>query len=309
MTKDQVNRSLLAEGKTRLTAERDRLVAERRWHDGGARTSRINMLNDKLAGVNAIEERLAKPPSLAHPRPYLLSFSTEGTGRVIISVGDPDTAANVVTFVPGTFSRLGRQGRAIKKIDAIALSAAKAGSPSTAVINWADYRAPQSLVPEALHTRYADGAKADLGRFLDDLRTTHEGPPSHNTVVGYSYGSLVAGVTARDVGLNVDDVVFVASPGVGVEHAGALHLTGVAADDVGAHVHTVIVRNDPVAGLRIFGPQPADPAFGGRAYESEFVSPDPWRPTDPGRAHASYFAPGSITLVNIGRIAAGLPGF
>ncbi|MFB9833002.1 alpha/beta hydrolase [Actinoallomurus acaciae] len=304
-----MNRSLLAEAETRLTAERDRLVAER-WYDGGWRASRLKTLNDKLAGVHAIEERLAKPPSLAHPRPYLLLFSTEGTGRVIISVGNPDTAANVVTFVPGTFSRLGRQRSAIEKIDAIALSAAKAGSPSTAVINWADFRAPQSLVPEALHTRYADGAKADLGRFLDGLRATHEGSPSHNTVVGYSYGALVAGVTARDVGLNADDVVFVAGLGVGVEHAHALRLTGVAADDVGAHVHTVIARNDPVRGLRIFGPQSADPAFGGRAFEPRFASPDPsWKLIDSVRAHSSYFVPGSITLVNIGRIAAGLPAF
>jgi hypothetical protein len=308
VARDRVNREILADGKARLTLERDRLLREGKANDAAV-ANRLKAVNEKLAGVRAIEERLAKPPSLAHPPAYLLSFSHEGTGRVIMSMGDPDTAAHVVTFVPGTLTRLGRQRIAINDADAIALSAAKAGSPSTAVISWADYRAPQSIFPEAMRTRWAEEAKGDLGRFLDDLRATHEGPPSHNTVVGYSYGSLVTGLTGRDVGLNVDDVVFVASPGVGVPHVGALRLTGVPAEDVGAHVHAVVSPYDPVGRVQMFGLQPTDRAFGGQTWVPHPAAPHQSWKARVADAHTSYFTSGNSTLVNIGRIAAGLPPF
>ncbi|HEY2763441.1 MAG TPA: alpha/beta hydrolase [Pseudonocardiaceae bacterium] len=60
--------------------------------------------------------------------------------------------------------------------------------------------------------------------FQDGLRATHQGPPSHNTVLGHSYGSTVVGYAARDHRIVADDVIFVGSPGVGVEHATDLHL-------------------------------------------------------------------------------------
>ncbi|MFD8492808.1 alpha/beta hydrolase [Amycolatopsis sp. NPDC059657] len=52
----------------------------------------------------------------------------------------------------------------------------------------------------------------------------NQGDPSHNTTVGHSYGTTVIGHAARDEHLAVDDIVFVASPGVGVNHASELGL-------------------------------------------------------------------------------------
>jgi hypothetical protein len=124
-------------------------------------------------------------------------------------------------------------------------AARTAGSPSTSVITWDGYAAPQSIFPQAAEDKWADGAKQDLDRFQDGLRASHEGAPAHNTVIGHSYGTTVVGHAARDGDLNADDVVFVASPGVGVSNADQLHLDGVPQDQVGRHVHSTVAQHDP----------------------------------------------------------------
>jgi pimeloyl-ACP methyl ester carboxylesterase len=65
-----------------------------------------------------------------------------------------------------------------------------------------------------------------LRRFQDGLRASHEGPPARQTVLGHSYGSLVVGTAAATPGLAADSVVFVGSPGVGVDSASRLHVPG-----------------------------------------------------------------------------------
>jgi len=90
-------------------------------------------------------------------------------------------------------------------------------------------------LPRAAHV-----SEAPLDSFADGLRATHVGDRSHNTVLGHSYGSLVAGVTARDRGLDADELVLIGSPGVGVDRAAQLH--GVPA----GHVWAAAAANDPV---------------------------------------------------------------
>src|SRR5256885_2058344 len=127
---------------------------------------------------------------------FLPGIDTAGNGRAIVAMGNPDTAANVATYVPGTGARLEMAGADMDRSDRMLASATKAGSPSTSVITWIGYDAPQSI-PSAASESYAEGAKKDLDRFQDGLRATHEGPPSHNTVLGHSYGSTVIGHTAH----------------------------------------------------------------------------------------------------------------
>ncbi|WP_235079630.1 alpha/beta hydrolase [Amycolatopsis orientalis] len=56
------------------------------------------------------------------------------------------------------------------------------------------------------------------------MRASHEGSPSANTLLGHSYGTTLVGHAASSTHLPVDNIVLVASPGVGVDHAAQLNI-------------------------------------------------------------------------------------
>lgn len=90
-----------------------------------------------------------------------------------------------------------------------------------------NYESPNHLLPHAGSGGYAENAHRDLSTFQEGLRATHEGEtPSHNTLVGHSYGSVVAGEAAAHGGAHADEVVFLGSPGVGVDSASELGVPG-----------------------------------------------------------------------------------
>jgi hypothetical protein len=62
-------------------------------------------------------------------------------------------------------------------------------------------------VTDSPNPAFAHHAEADLSRFQDGLRVTHDGPPSHNTIIGHSYGTTVVGMTTHDHGVYADDIV------------------------------------------------------------------------------------------------------
>ncbi|WP_327412874.1 hypothetical protein [Streptomyces sp. NBC_01233] len=63
-------------------------------------------IEDGSKGMDAIQKRFDSYTSESS-RPYLLGFDGKDMGRAIVSIGNPDTADNVVTYVPGTFAELG----------------------------------------------------------------------------------------------------------------------------------------------------------------------------------------------------------
>ncbi len=264
----------------------------------------------KLQGLNDIARRLDHPEQ-GKPPAFLLGLDTAGDGKAIVSSGNPDKAVNVATYVPGTGSDLGKIGSDIDRADRMAGAAAEAGSPSTAVIAWLGYDAPDEIL-DAGNTDHADGGKGALAAFQDGIRETHEGDPSHNTVMGHSYGTTVVGHAARDSGLNADDLMFVASPGVGVDNVAELHLDGVPDSQTGSHVHSTVAENDMIhaANFEIegydiaLGPDPATAKFGGQVFAS-----DPGTEGFAGlslEAHSEYWNPNSKSLDNMGRIIAGV---
>ncbi len=305
--RDRVNRSVLLEQKDKLLEERSRLKAQKGNDDLRAR---LDEIDGKLRGIDAIEKRLATTPSAAHQQPYLLKISSDGNGRAIMAMGDPDRASNVATYVPGTYSNLASCSDALDRADRMAHAASQAGSPSTSVITWIGYDAPQDVIHDAAFERYALGAEKDLQRFQDGLRATHDGPPSHNTVIGHSYGTTTIGYAARDGSLNANDVVFVASPGVGVIDAGGLHLTGVDPTQNGSHIHSTTAAHDIIRlADGSFGPNPSEhPEFGGQTFRSDpgdgIPSYIPWLSDT---AHSQYWAFDNPALDNMGRVIAGKP--
>jgi hypothetical protein len=265
----------------------------------------------KLQGLLDIDRRL-NHASAGKPQAFLLGLDTGGDGKAIVSAGNPDTAANVATYVPGTGADLGKINGDVGRSDKMWAAATTSGSPSTAVITWLGYDAPDGLT-DAASEKYAEGGKAALAGFQDGLRETHQGGPSHNTVMGHSYGSTVVGHAARDGGIDADELVFVGSPGVGVHTASELHLDGVDQSEIGDHVHATVAEHDMIhlANLEFneydvaLGPDPAAADFGGQVFTSA--------PGTDGfgglskEAHSEYWEDNNPSLRNLGLIIAGRP--
>ncbi|MCO1576746.1 alpha/beta hydrolase family protein [Crossiella sp. SN42] len=312
MVRDRANRVVLAGLRASLAEERTRLEAKA--HRTPDDEQRLADLKKKGEGLDAIANRLATKPGRENLEPFLLRVSADGNGRAVVAMGNPDRAENVATLVPGTGSSLADGASYLKHADAMANAATKEGAKSVSVISWVGYDAPQSLVPDAAQDSFADNARADLARFQDGLRVTHEGGPSHNTVVGHSYGSTVVGHTARDLGIKADDVVFIGSPGVGVDRADQLNLPPERVHASVAEHDVIKVTNVPLGLDRDFlpldphGPDPADSRFGGKVFASD---PGTRGPAVLGGlsdvAHSQYWEEDSKSLRNMGKIIAGKP--
>lgn len=315
--RDTANRSVFKQQRADLQHQRDDIqhrldgmkesdpAQEDEFHD---LERRRETLDNKIKGMDQINDRLDNPLP-GQPHAYLLGINTANSGQAIIAVGNPDHAQNIATYVPGTTAGINDgMSTDINRADAMGQAAARAGSPSTSVITWVGYDAPQSIIPDAASTSFADHAEHGLRNFQDGLGAAHDSGPMNTTVVGHSYGTTVVGQTARDLGLPADNVVMVASPGVGVQHANDLHLDGIAADQVGRHVYSTKALTDPIPIATNFdnpsldrgdplGPDPTTPWFGGQTFDSD--SSAPWT------SHGDYWQPRSDSLRAMGNIIAG----
>ncbi|WP_412540057.1 alpha/beta hydrolase [Longispora sp. K20-0274] len=342
--RDQANRINLRTQHDLLVAERDALAAkldrlnnlgrpltpdERNELQRDNTTGRLAELNRKIGGLEAIGDRLDKPQP-GQPPAYLLGVSPDGSGRAIVAVGNPDAAGNIATYVAGTFTYLDSEHihDGLDRSDKMASDAAfLAPDTPTSVIMWFGYDAPQSIAPEAMQDGWADHAAGDLRRFEDGLRATHDGPRAHQTIIGHSYGTTAVGHAATSGYLNADDIVFVASPGVGADHASDLHFGD--GGDPSAHVWATTAAHDVIGAAEgpgqilhdigramgaptstddvnnqhlINGRNPANPTFGGRIFTS---APGTGSGSD---VHNAYWHDGSPARDNLGRIIVGKYG-
>lgn len=196
---------------------------------------------------------------------FLLGFDTEGSGQMIVSIGNPDTADNVNAYVPGTGSSLADENRTLfDRTETMAWDAENRGGPDqeTATVLWLGYDAPDNVVPEAAETEWANEGAESLERFTQGVRATAEGDPSNLTLTGHSYGTTMIGVAAASEGVDADNLIFVASPGVGVDTVQAL---GVDEENVWA------TRNDKdvIQYGMVHGSDPTGEGFGGNVFHSE----------------------------------------
>ncbi|XEC30338.1 hypothetical protein JAO84_05680 [Streptomyces fradiae] len=196
-------------------------------------------LENGYKGMDAIQSRFNSFTSESN-RPYLLGFDGDNMGRAIVSIGNPDTADNVVTYVPGTFAKLESIGGDMDRAVALQAEAERQDAAhSTASIVWLGYDAPQGIMTDATETKWADNAKEPLGNFIQGLEESNHRPNGVNqTLMGHSYGSLVVGETMEmHIDLPVDNAIMVGSPGVGVDHAKDLNIPP-------DHVFAATAQND-----------------------------------------------------------------
>jgi hypothetical protein len=354
--RDNANRSVFRATCTRLEALKARLEAQLKGAasgllgvpglgslindaDGaGARQAELARIEGILSGMDAIKAVLGQPGKGQNGLPpvYLLGFDASDLGHAIVSVGDPGTANNVVTYVPGLGSGFGSTAAGDLRRTSLLWQQAHRFAPAS--IYWLGYNAPQldpPSVPQVaafaldpgiaplpdLHpaqnaqvafTTTARGAAVALDSFAAGLAAAHD--PSfaaHTVMLGHSYGSLVVGEAAvRVPGKLADDLTFVGSPGVGVSNATDL---GVPA----SHVFAGAASHDPVPDLppanpvdwfssspAHFGTNPASPPFGARDF---YVGPgNPVSLSDPIGAHSQYWDPHSASLINMAYIVDGL---
>ncbi|MDT0331452.1 alpha/beta hydrolase [Nocardiopsis lambiniae] len=230
---------------------------------------------------------------------YLLALDTENRGRAIVSTGNPDTADNVATLVPGTTTTWQSIDEQMNRAEALRQSAVAADEDGEhAVISWIGYDAPN--VAEAAFPGRAEGAVDELSSFQDGLRATHENTTaSHNTVIGHSYGSTVVGHTAQsEAGLNADEIVLVGSPGADADHVSEL---GFAPENV----HASTAGNDKITDFTglTHGADPTSPDFGASVFTSDKGSQGGNWPL--GDAHSEYFNRGTASLEHMGEVIAG----
>jgi len=239
---------------------------------------------------------LADRPTIDDARATLLFSDLHGDGRAAMAIGNVATATHVVVLVPGmgsdasNFAALVADARRLQYHAGLRLG----GSGSVAVVAWLGYDAPAGLdepwrAYQVLGTARAEAGGRALREFVDRLGR----PDAVITLVGHSYGSLVA-VDAAKRHPAVDQVVVLGSPGLGADRIGGLDL------DPGTTLFAAAFPADPVARSGWFGRSPTEPRFGAVALDA---TPAPGEPgADITRAHSSYFEPGSRMLDSIAAV-------
>jgi hypothetical protein len=265
-------------------------VAPGRRAELGEIRSELSEVRDRLTGLQDLQGRIYN--STPDEPTLLLGFDPAGDGRAIVAVGNPDTAGDVATLVPGIFNDLSDIGSLADRADSLRTG------PDDAAIAWLGYDTPES-VGTVLDDGRAAAAKDDLHRFQEGLRATHDGEPSHNTVVAHSYGTTVAGQAARDLGLAADDLILVASTDPAVLKADQYRLD-VPPGEIHEHVHATVASDDLLAyeGANRYGVPPTADVFGARVFTTPSGSADP---------HSAAFERG-IALDEIRRVINGLDG-
>jgi Alpha/beta hydrolase len=313
--------SLNADQPSRYLKGRFGSVTNPAWETWQGQVSRIKT---ELAGIASVESGLAYAASKAGAgNVFLLGFNTDGIGHAIVAVGNPDTAVNTVTYVPGLGTNLTNSAGNIGRATALWGQAERlAPGEKISSIYWLGYNAPQLGLSVGLHnldvTSTTDAVAGGLAltQFESGLQAAHLlGTPDHTVVLGHSYGSLVVGEAAAHDGMHPGDIIVVGSPGVGVNNAAQLgesplHVWA------GENAHDPVPRlppSDPVTAVTDpsaahFGTNPASKAFGGQIFNADI---DPSQSFSAGidlSAHSAYWDPGSSSLLNMAHIVDGQYG-
>ncbi|HEV2087282.1 MAG TPA: alpha/beta hydrolase [Cryptosporangiaceae bacterium] len=259
----------------RLTVARTRVSEQARleaWRPPPARSDPRWVEYSRLTGRLAMYDTLltaGAPDVLTFEPPRWDGDRVVDDGRLAVTVGDLDTASAVPVVVPGAATRIDTFGGYLLGGQALRTASA----PGTAVVVWLGYDAPG--FSDAVLTDDAERGGVALHGFLAGLQTN-----GTVTVVGHSYGSLVAAYAMR-AGARPDRLVVLGSPGLGrsVDHATDLGLPP------GYPVFAMRTPDDLASITEWHGRDPVD-LPGARPLDSGTVT-----------GHVSYFTGGALTAL------------
>lgn len=258
-----------------------------------ARRYAVSRHDIRAAGRTAAEHgdlrRAASLRGMAEPGRQFLAFDGRDGGRSTEVVGELSTARRIAVLVPGAGVGLDAYWRLRRDAGALHRELGE----GAAVVAWLGYRAPATLSPAALTAGRADEAAPGLRALVDGLRSVR--PAARISLLCHSYGSVICARSAP--GTTADALVLYGSPGAGVPDAAALRTgarvwAGRSGGDWIARVPHVRVRVPFVATVG-FGTDPVADRFGAEVFDAG----------DGG--HSDYLLPGSRSLTNLARIAAG----
>ncbi|WP_233213539.1 alpha/beta hydrolase [Mycobacterium hubeiense] len=312
------------------TEEQDRLIAERpEWIgnlDGvpgvardAANRNRLNALRndpnltaEERGTLEQIDAALAGEP----PRQLLVVDFDGEHPKVAVAIGNVDTADHVSVYVPGTgavtYDKPGegndlptyvQQAGWLKSETEAVLNEANKPNETVATVAWLGYE-PPSNVAQAGSPHYADDNAPELASFINGIDSARDTDP-HLTVLGHSYGSLLAS-EALQRGTAADDVVFMGSPGLETNpwqfadnvSPSDLHLSE-------GHVFVEHAKNDAVANLGRYGAViPSSlPGFTDLSTNAETTS---LGPRNESTGHSEYSFVDTTALYNQAVVVAGL---
>lgn len=265
------------------------------------RLLRWSVAESRRPELAEVDRRIADAERWADADRHFLFFDPSGDGRIVETFGQIETSQHIAVVVPGVGNELANYESGLRA-GARSLYDEVSGA-DTSVVAWLGYDPPDHLI--AATNPHPLAAAQSLTRFLDGLvgdRTAHV------SLIGHSYGSLVAGTAVRE-GARAGEVVFVGSPGVGVDHVSELGLSAA------TRVWAARGNSDPIQfargveclepapicypskGRLFFGMDPTDPSFGATEFEAgDYSIRD---------AHSSYFLADSPSLRNLAFIVRG----
>jgi hypothetical protein len=221
---------------------------------------------------------------------YLLTFNPAGDGQAAVAIGNPDTAAHTAVVVPGVGTELDEYHKELRRAQALHDETGRqTPGTSVSVIAWLGYDTPGGGGSGLDITTAPFGGKSEAGAaaldtFVDGLRTSHDGTPSHITGIGHSYGSTVYGEAASTGdGIAVDDIIVAGSPGMRVDHAGDLttgtaHTWATAAADDNVVARPEHTTQQITPALLAFGPAALPAAVGLEPLVDAIHAPAPHDP-------------------------------
>ncbi len=267
---------------------------------GGARRVEYAQTVSKLAALRAVRQVLGATDGQV--RQLLLVDMSGRDAKVAVSVGDVDRAEHVAVLVDGFTTTAGRDlvgaDAAATQLTTLARreSMGWGDRGDVATVTWMGYDAPQ--LADTFRSSHsvvlrssAEVGSAPLAAFLAGV-----GRGRHLTLVGHSYGSTTAGVAVARRDSEVDDLVVMGSPGLGVP-----------TDRLGlppSNVHVLEADEDLVADLGWFGPDPDRISGVDVLCTSGGVLPDGSTGLH-SLGHSEYLAPGSTSQWNVAAVVAG----
>lgn len=283
----------------RLRLHRDLLALEAAGDTGSDRYKILKRLDTFDTSIDPVTNQ---PRGL--PNVYL--YDGAGDGKIAVIEGDITHAKNVGVYVPGTGAGLdGALGDLDRGRTLYQLS-----GPGTAIMTWIGYDAPDAVFPtqngqpilnwggdNAMLEKFANDGSVDFSNSLTGLGLSSD---TNLTVIGHSYGSLVA-VRGAHINKTVDNIIVAGSPGVGFRSASDVDINGT--------FYTLNAPGDKVGRVPIFGENPSDPGFGATRLSTGQVD-NPRAASGQSQAssgHSAYFDNNSTSAFNIADIVSGNP--